>query len=51
MTVADTYNNVYLLDQRMYVSVAVGNQRMKTEVYKKKTDDKTPPTWNQEFTL
>lgn len=37
--------------QRVYVSVAVGNEKRRTEVYKRKDDDKAQPTWAEDFML
>ena len=35
----------------MYVSVAVGDESKKTEVFKRKDEDKGPPTWTEDFML
>ena len=37
--------------QRIYVSVAVGNDRFRTDVFRRNADDKDSPHWNQEFKL
>ncbi len=37
--------------RRIYVSVAVGNDIKKTDVFKRKEDDKTSPSWDEELVL
>ena len=38
-------------DHRIYVSVAVGNDKKRTEVFRRKEDDKLSPHWDEELVL
>jgi len=49
---AQGLNTARISDRRIFVSVAVGNTKKRTKVYRSNEDDRCLPLWkNEEFTL